>query len=98
LGGILGNLGASWVDDHDPAPARDLLEEAVRHERIALDSNAQHPTYRLFLRTDYLRLARFAVRQGDHTRAADAVALADQLGFDGWQDCQRAALVLVECV
>ncbi len=97
LGGILGNLAGSLTDD-DAERARELLEEAVRHERIALDSNPQHPTYRQFLRTDYLRLARLVARQGDHARAAETVRLANELSLDSPQDCQRAAAILCECV
>ena len=98
LGGILGNLGASMTGRDDESRARELLEAAVRHERSALDSNPQHPIYRVFLRTDYLRLARLAVRQGDYNRAAEVTRQAASLGFDTAADCQRAAFVLAECV
>jgi tetratricopeptide (TPR) repeat protein/predicted Ser/Thr protein kinase len=98
LGGILGNLGASMTSPDDAPLAREMLESAVRHERTALEFNPQHPAYRLFLRTDYLRLARAAVRQGDHVRAAEVTRLAAELGFDTAGDCQRAAFVLAECI
>jgi len=98
LGGILGNLGASMTDANEAPLARELLEEAVRHERTALDSNPQHPNYRQYLRTDYLRLARVAVRQGDHARAAEATLLVSEFGFESSSECQRAAFVLAECV
>jgi tetratricopeptide (TPR) repeat protein len=98
LGGIQGNLGASMTDADDAPRARDLLEDAVRHERTALDSNPQHPVYRQFLRTDYVRLARVASRQGDYARAAETARLAAELGFESSFECQRAAVVFAECV
>jgi tetratricopeptide (TPR) repeat protein/tRNA A-37 threonylcarbamoyl transferase component Bud32 len=98
LGGILGNLGASMNGTDELPLARDLLEDAVSQERLALDANPQHPRYRTFLRTDYLRLARVAVRQGDHERAAEATRLAGDLGLETAAECQRAAFVLAECV
>jgi tetratricopeptide (TPR) repeat protein len=98
LGALVGNLGALALDQNDLAQAATLLQKAVNHETIALDFNPQHPTYRAFLRTDLSRLARALVREGEHAKAVEAARRLPELFPDTWQEYQRAAKLIAQCV
>jgi WD40 repeat protein/tetratricopeptide (TPR) repeat protein len=70
LGATLNDLGIVLRDSGRLKEARRLLEEAVTHQRAALQKNPGHPTYRLFLRIHYFYLAETLVRSGDHAEAS----------------------------
>jgi eukaryotic-like serine/threonine-protein kinase len=97
-GAIVGNLGVTALEQNDLSQAHHLLELAVEHEKTAFDSNPQNPTYRAFLRTDYWRLARTLIRLGHYRQSAQIARRLPELFPDTWQEYNRAAMLIAQCV
>jgi hypothetical protein len=98
LGASLNNLAMVRKERGDLAEARQLLEQAVGHQRAARRTNRGNPTYRLFLRNHYLELSDVLVRMKEHAGAAKAAAELPGAFPDGWQEYHRAAGFLARCV
>jgi tetratricopeptide (TPR) repeat protein len=80
------------------ADARQLLEQAVEHQKEAVKKNPIEPAYRRYLHSHYWNLAETLVRQGNHSAAAKAAAALPRLKPEGWQEYRRAADYFVQCL
>jgi tetratricopeptide (TPR) repeat protein len=72
LGTTLSRLADLPGSRSDPEKNRQLLEEAVRHQRLACKLRPRHPTYRQYLGSQLTRLGRLLVRLGKVAEAEDA--------------------------
>lgn len=71
LGAALQNLAANRFPE-DPAEARRLLDAAIAHQRVALESNPKNPVYLKFVLDAYSDLEAVLTRLGDQSGAAAA--------------------------
>jgi tetratricopeptide (TPR) repeat protein len=99
LGAALDNYAESVLDRKgDPAVALRLVQEAIRHQRAALQLIPRHPTYRRFLGSHYAVLAETQLRRGAHPEAAAAATELSQLFPNDAQQCRQAAGFVARCV
>jgi serine/threonine protein kinase len=98
LGGFMCNLARELADLKRLPEARQLLEQAIDHQRTALNSYPNNPRYRLFLRTQYWNLAETLVRMEEHAAAAKAAAELPCALPDDWEEYHRAAWFLLRCI
>jgi hypothetical protein len=78
--------------------ARHLLEQAIEHQRAALKTNAQHPTYRVFLRNHLWVLCETLQRQHNWESAAQAAGQLPLLYPKGWEEHRRAAGLVARAI
>src|SRR5262249_41922002 len=98
LGGTLYGLADVPCIRKDPAKAREFFERAVHHQQRAFQTNPKDPSYRLFLRLHYGKLAEVLVELGEHAEAAKTAAELPRLYPDRWRECFAAASFLARCV
>jgi tetratricopeptide (TPR) repeat protein/tRNA A-37 threonylcarbamoyl transferase component Bud32 len=77
LGGSLNNLATIHLDFQRFDQARDLLREAIKFQKAALENNPQHPVYRRFLKNHYMNLIKTA--NGLHDKSLESEARAGLL-------------------
>jgi tetratricopeptide (TPR) repeat protein len=93
LGIALQNLALNQLEKH-PAEARQLANESIVHQRIALNSNVKDPQYRQFVLTAYNTLEAALNKLGDQSGAAAAAdSLTRLLPDDGDADFRAARLL-----
>lgn len=98
VGAIQGNLGSLLLDRNKILESIRFLQEAIQHQRAALESNPDSPSYREFLRNNYWGLSRALNRNGQHADAAQAAAELPKIIPDGWQEYYRAAGLVAQCI
>jgi tetratricopeptide (TPR) repeat protein len=72
FGASLNNLGQDLADREHFADARALYEEAISHQKSAVDANPRLGQYQRFLRNHQRNLASVLVHLGDYKGAAQA--------------------------
>jgi serine/threonine-protein kinase len=93
LGVALQNLARNQWWEH-PAEARQLAEESIAHQRIALSSKAKDPFFRKYVLDAYKTLEIALDKLGDHSGAAAAAdALARLVPDDPDFDFRAASLL-----
>ena len=103
LGVALENLASNRFKKNEAVEARQLLDESIAHQRVALKSNPKNPYYRRFVLDAYTDLDTVFKRLGDHAGAAAAadalVGLLPEEPFASFRSAQlldlSAALVAV---
>src|SRR5262249_55327222 len=78
--------------------ARQLLEQAVKHQQAALRTNPRHPTYRKFLCNHYMTLAVALFQLGEHAEATLAAERRAALVFEDPSSVWRSYVVLRRCM
>src|SRR5262249_19757124 len=73
LGRALDSLAMLHYQRGQRAEVREHLEEAIRHNRLALQGSARNLDYLEFLFRDYAYLAQVLADRGDHVGSAKAV-------------------------
>src|SRR5205823_2458495 len=71
LGAVLHNLAMQLRDRGRLEPARQLLEQAVRYQQLALKTSPENHGYLLFLRNHYWVLAETRKRLNEFARAEE---------------------------
>ncbi len=97
LGCVLHNLGSLRLKQDQPAEARQLAEQALRHQQTALAIDPTHHDHRENLRNHYWQLAEALARLGEHAGAAGAAEELPKVFPDGWEEYHRAAGYLARC-
>jgi serine/threonine protein kinase len=77
--------------------SRDLLQQAIAHEKAALKAAPQNPSYLAFYRQTRRFLAQTLVKLGDHAAAAAQAARWLEIGSDPANDSYQAACLLAQC-
>ena len=98
LGATQGNLGSLLLDGDKVLESIKLLQQAIHHQRSALKSNPDNPSYRQFLRNHYWGLSRALNQFGQHAKASQAAAELPRIIPDGWQEHYRAAGLVAQCI
>jgi serine/threonine protein kinase len=98
LGGTLNDLGALLRERGELAEARRLLEQAIVHQKAALQSDQRHPTYRQFLVNHYWQLAMALVQSGDHRAAAETARELALVSPKAPTPAYEAAGILARCM
>jgi serine/threonine protein kinase/tetratricopeptide (TPR) repeat protein len=78
--------------------ARQLLEQAVAQQRVAVAAAPADRNYRELLRRQYAILSGTLVQLRDHAAAAETAAELPRIMPEGWREYQRAAGYLAYCV
>ena len=97
LGSTLNNLAMVLRKRGAAAEARDLLEEAIRHQQTALKVNPGHPSYVRFLSNHYRVLGDALLDTGNHAGVAEVANRWRQMATPGWT-APHAAHLLARCV
>jgi serine/threonine-protein kinase len=97
LGAVENEVAVILIDRGDLAPARQLLEEAISHQRIALDAEPRHPTYREYMRNHYRNLAKVSRLLGDHAGAVRALQEPLRLFPDRGDEYVFASVIIRRC-
>lgn len=79
------------------AEATALLRQAVKHQEIALDADADNPRYRTFLSNHYILLAEALLLAGKHADAVETANALIQLPTSSAIDCYDAARAVARC-
>jgi serine/threonine protein kinase len=99
LANTMVNLAVLLANDrHDPASARQLIDESLPHHEVALRAYPHHPIYRMTFRTNRQLRAELLVNSGDHVAGAAAVAQFLEAAVDPANDGYHAARYLALCV
>jgi hypothetical protein len=81
-----------------PAEARELVKQAILHQRAALAVNARHHIYRSFLRNHHWLLSDLHLALGDHAEAAVAARQLAGIFPESPIDSFRAGLQTARCL
>jgi tetratricopeptide (TPR) repeat protein len=98
LGNTMDGLAELARDRKDYLAARQLLEQAHVHLRVALDAYPRHPFFREFCRENRQLLATTLVDLGEHAAAALAADDLARIALDPALDSYNAACYLSRCV
>jgi tetratricopeptide (TPR) repeat protein len=99
LGAAMHNLAAQVLLKRGAVvEGRHLLEQAVVHQRAALKTNVEHPTYRVFLRNHLWALCETLQRQHNWEAAAEAAGQLPLLYPKGWEEHKRAAGLVARAI
>jgi tetratricopeptide (TPR) repeat protein len=96
LGGALHNL--AMLRRANAAEAREMLLQAIAHQRAALAANPKHAVYRRYLRNHYWMLADIHLAVGAHADAAAAARKMTEVFPESWSDLYRAAVQTARCI
>ncbi len=97
-GTTLNNLAYRHMARKEWVQARPLLEQAILHQRAALQTNPRHPLWRHFLRSHYLLLGETLVRLRVHSEAALAATELIKIVTPGGPDTVQTAGYFARCV
>jgi tetratricopeptide (TPR) repeat protein/tRNA A-37 threonylcarbamoyl transferase component Bud32 len=97
LASTLNNLALLKSMQGTLTEVRDLLREAVRHQRVAFQANPGNPTYRQFLLTQLDNLTLASLDLSEHAEAARLAEELPQVSRDRRQASYRAAGFLARC-
>jgi tetratricopeptide (TPR) repeat protein len=97
LGNTLFCLGDLLAHRNDLPEARDLLNQALKQHRAALESNPQSPAYRRALCVTYRDYAEVLRRLGAHAELAGAITELPTLAPDDPDAYRYAAYYLAQC-
>jgi tetratricopeptide (TPR) repeat protein len=98
LGAILHNLALQLQGPDQQIEVCKLFREAISHQRLALDSNPKHATYRQFLGNHYFGLANILARMGNHDELAKVMTEWPRFSPDSWREPQTVVDYLAHCV
>ena len=97
LGGTLHNIALIDIMEERWGAARDRLLEAVQHQRVALEGNPRHPTYRQFLHNHLASLARTMLSLRGPAEAARAAHELAALKADEPANLYNASCLVALC-
>jgi tetratricopeptide (TPR) repeat protein len=97
LGAYLNDQALLEQDRGNLPEARQLLEEAINHQQIALKVNQQNPRYRSRLRAHYANLGQVLLSLGDHAATANAAEKLAEVSFGNWSNTDLAFRILAQC-
>jgi serine/threonine protein kinase/Flp pilus assembly protein TadD len=97
LASTLNNLALRLHDRGAAAEARQLLEQAIKHRKAALDLDPDNATYHRDLAVSYGNLAETLLKLGDHMAAAKA-AQEQPRAYPDWRTYRSAAFLLGRCL
>ena len=77
--------------------ALELVDEAIRHQQRALESNRHHPQYRELLSNHYHNVADINLDLGNHAAAAEAAAQLPKVRPQWLQSYLEGASLFIRC-
>ncbi|WP_182867564.1 serine/threonine-protein kinase [Stieleria mannarensis] len=95
LGGVLSNL-APLLENSDPQSARKYYDDAIEHQRWAVERSPQVHDFRVWLNASYVKYGRFWKRQGQSDQAGEVALQRRELWSDDPNHLYRVTLELAE--
>jgi serine/threonine protein kinase/tetratricopeptide (TPR) repeat protein len=98
LGRTLNDLAKLQLERNKLADARRFLQEAIQHQRAALEVDSRQGLYRKDLCSYYMEFVDVLVQLEDHAEAAKALTELHRFVPAGWPDFSKAAALLARCM
>jgi serine/threonine-protein kinase len=98
LGQTLKTLAQLETDRHQLADAQRSWEEAIRHQRAAVEADPGSATYHKDLVRYYFALMDVVLQRGDHAEAAKLEQELQQASVSQLPDLPRLAVLLSKCI
>jgi eukaryotic-like serine/threonine-protein kinase len=98
LGQTLKTLAQLAADRHQLADAQRSLEEAIRHQRAAVEAAPGSAAYRKDLARYYFALMDVVLQQGDHAEAAKLEQELQEVAMPQLPELPRLAALLSKCI